>query len=135
MKTKMRFMFPGVLRFIQRLTVKSRPTLVGQLLAILTTLFLSAALPTRTATAASAPSFRVGDRVQTVDPARVWVTPPLSGRFIGSQPSNALGAITDGPVRAAEASWWKVHFDSGVDGWVADRQIRNLNQRPATGDQ
>ena len=31
----------------------------------------------------------------------------------------------------ADVWWWKVRFDDGVDGWVAERQIRNKNGQAA----
>ena len=76
-------------------------------------------------------SFQVGDRVQTVDQTAVFLTPPYSGRFAGKQPPGAQGSITGGPVRAGDVWWWNVHFDSGSDGWAADRQIRHANGQPA----
>jgi hypothetical protein len=45
-------------------------------------------------------------------------TPPL-----GTQSAGALGSITEGPESAflngTSYTWWKVNFDSGIDGWVA----------------
>ncbi len=75
--------------------------------------------------------FTIGDRVQTVAQTPVWVSPPLAGRFEGNQVLNATGSIVDGPVWAAEVWWWNVQFDMGPSGWIAERQIRNLNGRSA----
>jgi len=92
---------------------------------------LSVNLSAEPASDASASPFHLGDRVQTLAQTPVWLTPPFSGRFAGNQSPNALGSIIDGPVRAGEVWWWKVDFDSGPDGWIADRQIWNLNGKPA----
>jgi hypothetical protein len=94
---------------------------------MVTMVLLSVNLPAEPASDASASPFHIGDRVQMLDQTPVWLSPPFSGRFAGNQVPSALGSITDGPVRAGEVWWWKVDFDSDPDGWVAERQIRDLN--------
>ena len=79
------------------------------------------------ATEVGAATFQIGDRVRTIRQTPVFATPPFAGRFTGNEPANAVGSISDGPVQAGEASWWKVRFDDGTEGWAADRQIQQLN--------
>ena len=94
----------------------------------------SANLSTDAAADGGASLFHIGDRVQTVVQTSVWVTPPFAGHFAGNQPSNALGSIIEGPARAGEVWWWKVDFDTDPDGWIAERQIRNLSRQTAGSD-
>ena len=77
--------------------------------------------------AAPAPSgnvFSIGERVQTGPATSVFVNPPTAGAFAGTQKANVAGKIISGPIRAADVSWWKVDFDTSVDGWVAQRDLR-----------
>lgn len=73
-------------------------------------------------------ALKVGERVQVPGGARVWASPPLAGRMLGEQAPAAQGLVLAGPVRAAEALWWKVNFDRGWSGWVVDRQLAGMNQ-------
>jgi len=77
-----------------------------------------------TAQTTAAP-LRIGDKVQTVKAAPVWNNPPTAGEVVGNQPAQSPGALTAGPVRAGDSWWWQVNFNSGADGWIAERQIRN----------
>jgi hypothetical protein len=72
-------------------------------------------------------SFHVGDRVQTTRPTAVWLNPPVAGRFGGNQPAQTAGSIVEGPVRAADVWWWKIQFDGGPQGWVAERQLATMD--------
>ncbi|MEK7631133.1 MAG: hypothetical protein AAB417_03855, partial [Patescibacteria group bacterium] len=64
-----------------------------------------------------------GERVRVHAPgstAKVRATP--AGTTLGTQPHSAIGTIVDGGVYGASTwgyGWWKVNFDSGLDGWVA----------------
>ena len=73
------------------------------------------------------PPLRIGDRVKTVKSTPVWNQPPLAGQISGNQVAQALGSLKDGPVRTGDSWWWNVNFDAGSDGWVTERDIRNLN--------
>ena len=68
--------------------------------------------------------FSVGERVQTGPATSVFVNPPTAGAFAGTQKAKVAGKIISGPIRAADVSWWKVDFDTSVDGWVAQRDLR-----------
>jgi hypothetical protein len=68
--------------------------------------------------------FSIGERVQTGPSTPVFVNPPTAGAFAGTQKANVAGKIVSGPIRAADVSWWKVDFDTSVDGWVAQRDLR-----------
>jgi hypothetical protein len=81
--------------------------------------------------AAGVAPFQVGERLRTVHHSAIYLSPPFAGRFITTVPVGVEGSITEGPVRSADVWWWKVRFDDGVDGWVAERQIRNGNGQAA----
>jgi hypothetical protein len=99
----------------------NKTTLLGSLSALV----LAAAPFAQLAAQTTAAPLRIGDRVQTVKPSPVWNNPPTAGEVVGNQPAQSLGALTAGPVRAGDSWWWEVNFNSGADGWIAERQIRN----------
>lgn len=45
---------------------------------------------------------------------------------VSIQKQGAMGTVTEGSVIADGYTWWKINFDSGVDGWVAGDYIRLL---------
>ena len=99
----------------------NKTTLLGSLSA-----FMLAAAPfAQLAAQTTAAPLRIGDRVQTVKPSPVWNNPPTAGEVVGNQPAQSAGALAAGPVRAGDSWWWQVNFNSGADGWIAERQIRN----------
>lgn len=79
---------------------------------------VSAAVPTAT-----------GQRVEANDTLNVRSTP--GGSLLGQQSSGDLGTTVDGPTAAYYGGtlyvWWKVNFDSGVDGWVVSIGIDVVN--------
>src|SRR5215471_15399779 len=81
--------------------------------------------------AAAVSPFHIGERVRTIRQSAIYLAPPLAGQFLKAEPVGVQGAITEGPVRSADVWWWKVRFDEGADGWVAERQIRNLEGQVA----
>src|SRR5947208_11732976 len=70
-------------------------------------------------------AFYIGDRVVTTGVSAVYAAPPTAAPFSGNQPANISGTIADGPVRVGDIWWWKVAFESGPSGWIAERQLRN----------
>ncbi|MEI8293655.1 MAG: peroxidase family protein [bacterium] len=76
-------------------------------------------------------ALRIGDTVKTIHPAPVWNNPPTGGDLIGNQPSQSTGSLMAGPERAGDSWWWKVDFHTGPDGWLAEREIQNLQGQPA----
>ena len=68
--------------------------------------------------------FLIGERIETGQSAAVFVNPPTAGAYAGRQTLKAQGRVVAGPVRAADVAWWKVDFDTSVDGWVAQRDLR-----------
>jgi len=69
-------------------------------------------------------AFTVGERVQVGQPTSVWSAPPMGGSVLGQQKSKIPGKIIDGPNRSMDVVWWKVDFEAGADGWVAQRDLR-----------
>jgi len=82
-----------------------------------------------------ASKFQIGDRVETtsdVPGVSVLVFDTPEGTGGGTQELGAQGAVTGGP-RYAEALgfWvWNVNFDTGQDGWVAERYLRKVSISP-----
>src|SRR5206468_11308298 len=72
-------------------------------------------------------SFQIGDRVRTISQSAIYLAPPFAGQFATTESIDVQGTITEGPVRSADIWWWKVRFDDGADGWLAERQIRDWN--------
>ena len=58
---------------------------------------------------------REGDRVETN--ARAPIYNPLTVQA-GTQPAGALGVVTNGPKLKSGEAWYRVDFDSGVDGLI-----------------
>lgn len=65
--------------------------------------------------------FAIGNKVKTT--ARVNVRFTANGKSIGTQKANAQGTVTSGPTTAGGIKWWKVNFNSGTDGWVAENYL------------
>ncbi len=68
-------------------------------------------------------AFKANDRVNpTQNLTNVRSTP--AGTSVNTQDMSSLGTVVDGPTVASLAgvsySWWKVDFDTGADGWVAE---------------
>lgn len=126
-----RFNFVRAVSFFGRIEPNHLPAFLALQMSIVTAFFLCVHLAPAAAAENSGLPLQIGDRVQTVQVAPVFLTPPYSGRFAGNQPAGTMGSITEGPVRAGEVWWWNVHFESGSDGWIAERQIRNANGQPA----
>src|SRR5215469_720854 len=81
--------------------------------------------------AAAISPFHTGERVRTIRQSAIYLAPPFAGQFLKTEPVGVQGAIIEGPVRSADVWWWKVRFNEGADGWVAERQIRNLEGQVA----
>ncbi|HEY2568918.1 MAG TPA: peroxidase family protein [Candidatus Udaeobacter sp.] len=81
--------------------------------------------------AAAVSPFHIGEQVRTIRQSAIYLAPPFAGQFLKTEPAWVQGTITEGPVRSADVWWWKVQFDQGVVGWVAERQIHNLNGQAA----
>jgi hypothetical protein len=66
-------------------------------------------------------TFTIGQRVQVslLGPAHVRETAG-EGVLLGTQPIGAVGTVTGGPASAIGYTWWKVDYDSGVDGWSTE---------------
>src|SRR5450432_3670447 len=120
---KKRFEFLRGASFVGRITPNHLPSFLVQKLSIVPAALLCLSLVSAAATDSNGLPFQIGDRVQAVSQTPIFLTPPYSGRFAGNQPPGAQGSIIEGPVRAGEVWWWKVHFESGSEGWAAERQI------------
>lgn len=68
--------------------------------------------------------------VQNPESGRVAVSKGSTAVFadpganqIGSEASNAEGSIVDGPVAKDGVNYWKIRFDDGTEGWVAESDL------------
>ena len=111
--------------------MKKTPSFTKVLFAIAAAALLGKAATTHAAANTNPSPLHVGDRVQTLNQTPMWTNPPIAGQLAGNQPPGVAGNIIDGPVRAHDVWWWKVHFDSGAEGWTAERQLRNASGQPA----
>jgi hypothetical protein len=70
-------------------------------------------------------AFAVGARVQTTAKVSVRSTP--AGARLGNQKKGVAGTIVAGPTKKKGEVWWKVDYQSGVDGWSIQRRLRIAN--------
>lgn len=71
-------------------------------------------------TVSNSARFSTGDRVKTISGVNVRGTASVSGSVMGVKNSGEVGTISGGPTSQGSYWWWKVNFDSGVDGWVVE---------------
>ena len=66
-------------------------------------------------------TFGIGARVQTkTNNVNIRSSPTLiPHNIIGTQPWGSRGTIIEGPIDASTYRWWRVNYDTGVDGWTA----------------
>lgn len=76
--------------------------------------------------------FSNGERVIVPELANVRQT--AGGTLVGKQEKDAEGTITGGPTWISKiAFWfWRVDFDTGMDGWVAESVIAKAPPPPPT---
>ena len=103
----------------------------SRFLVVLASLIINWSGPLRAAGDVTSPPFQIGDRVQTVGATPLWPRRRWQEAWPRIEPAFAPGAISDGPVRASDVWWWKVRFDNGPEGWVAERQLRGPGGQPA----
>src|SRR3989338_550941 len=73
---------------------------------------------------AYAAKFTIGERVQVSSgPLNVRAKASLSDKILGTQPTGALGTIVEGPKSSGGYIWWKVNYDTGVDGWSIENYL------------
>ncbi len=74
----------------------------------------------------------VGERVQAIDRVNVRATP--GGTFQTTRRIGTQGTIVEGPVVAALGvnilTWFRVDFDTGADGWVAEIGLASISIPP-----
>lgn len=72
----------------------------------------------------------VGDEVVTVAEATVYAQADVNSVPSGTQPEGASGIVENGPKTKSGNTWYRVDFDSGVDGLVLESAI----SEPGGGD-
>ena len=80
-----------------------------------------------------ASALNVGERVQTTDKDNIRATP--AGTFLTTRQYGVQGTVLEGPVVATlngnVLDWYRVDFDTGVDGWVAAVGLASIEIPPA----
>ncbi len=66
--------------------------------------------------------FAIGANVAMSRTDQIRANP--GGAKIGVQQNNSPGVITTGPSTQDSATWWRVDFATGVDGWVRQTSLR-----------
>ncbi len=46
--------------------------------------------------------------------------PSTGGNLLGTQTTDARGAVVGGPVYANTLNWWQINYAAGVDGWSVE---------------
>jgi len=80
----------------------------------------------QTTSVKTAAALSIGDRVRTTTTLNVRAA--ANDALLGKQVSGAFGSVVSGPIVSGGYTWWKINFDTGVDGWV----IQNYIQNPTT---
>lgn len=75
--------------------------------------------------------FNIGDRIRTTDRLNVRIKGDLRAIKIGHQERSANGTIIGGPIKMGDHTWWEIDFDSGRDGFAAERWMEEIENRPA----
>ncbi|MGH8587161.1 MAG: hypothetical protein ACREWE_13615, partial [Gammaproteobacteria bacterium] len=81
---------------------------------------------------AEAAPFAIGARVQVVNETiNVRETP--GGTLLGTQPVGSLGTVVAGPeVTPNGVIWYRIDYDSGVDGWSGQDNLALATEPPET---
>lgn len=66
----------------------------------------------------------LGTKVATLTGTDVF-SAPIQGTLVGFQPSEMLGKLRGGPQTVQGSRWWDVDFETGPDGWVAERALES----------
>ena len=61
----------------------------------------------------------MGDEVTTKDALDLCSVPDVTACDMGSVAAGEVGTVVEGPVPAGDHYWWKVEFEDGRTGWVA----------------
>lgn len=72
--------------------------------------------------------FVAGNRVVTTD--RLSVRSGTWGRRLGSQPAGTQGTVLAGPSYSKGYYWYKINYDSGVDGWSVQDYLALVTPNP-----
>jgi serine/threonine protein phosphatase PrpC len=64
-------------------------------------------------------SWSVGDQVTTKDALDLCSVPDVTACDMGSVAAGEVGTVVEGPVPAGDHWWWKVEFEDGRTGWIA----------------
>ena len=84
--------------------------------------------PTSTPTPSPTPqpsstTFSIGDRVETIQNLNVRSIPSISGILLGEQSTGSAGTVRKGPVTTNIFIWWNIDYDTGADGWSAEKWL------------
>jgi hypothetical protein len=66
---------------------------------------------------------KIGSRIQLSSITNVRSSGSLNGLLLGTQPANSFGTILEGPIQSEGISWWRIDYDTGVDGWSGSNNL------------
>lgn len=95
---------------------------------IIITLLLGTGFQVAAQTAgSSAAAFKTGQSVATTDTVNVRAGGALDGIVLGTQAAGAKGEVmSEAPVVSGGYTWYRINFQSGVDGWVVSQYLRSV---------
>jgi len=82
----------------------------------------------KSVTVTSLPKFSIGDSIKTT--ALLNVRSTANGTMLGTQPINAQGIITAGPVYIAGFNWWNIDYVNTPDGWSVEHYFIKTTPAP-----
>lgn len=76
-------------------------------------------------------AFEPGAKVRTTDNLKVRSGSGLRAGESGVQPQGAVGTLLQGPVNKDGYVWWRIDYETGVDGWSVENWLRTTEAAPA----
>ncbi len=70
--------------------------------------------------------FKLGDRVELTQKARIRSGPGLSAPQLVYKKAGHRGSLIQGPTLADGFVWWKIDFEKGTDGWVEEVYFKKI---------
>lgn len=85
--------------------------------------FLKIAPPAVSGTKITSPNLTIGDNVITTQSVSVRSSASTRSSILGSQAQNSKGIIISGPKSGNGYTWYKVDYETGVDGWTMKQYL------------
>ncbi|MEX0931639.1 MAG: SH3 domain-containing protein [Candidatus Paceibacterota bacterium] len=79
------------------------------------------------------PEIVEGSNVVNLSPTQLY--DEAGGEVIGTVPAGMEGEVIDGPKWVDGEKWWKVQYENGQTGWVAEGDLRSADTEGAIGEE